>query len=468
MSEVISALSFALDLTEGQPPGHAVRCCVLGMRIAAELRLPPGTQADLYYALLMKDAGCSTNASKMFQMLGMDEIKAKRDVKTTDWTKTGWESLHYALDHVKPNAPFLERMRALIEMAKNQKQNAHDLVAVRCERGAQIARRIGLREASAEAIHSLDELWSGIGQPEGRRGKEIPLLSRIMNLAQNVDVFFMTYGPREALDMARKRSGRWFDPEVVKALESAAMRGDLWESMSHAEDLVVDLEPRQDWLAATPETIDNICLAFAGVIDAKSPFTYRHSTGVTGAAVAMARTLSLPESEVTTIRRAALLHDAGKLSVSNAILDKPGNLTGDEWSVVKRHPYYTYEILNRIPGFGALSEIAASHHEKLDGSGYFRNLPAERMTIPARILVVADIYDALAAKRPYRDALPLETVLGIMQKDAPHAIDSTCFEALKSSVGAATQVTEDLMRLSLNVQPPDELEAKKRASLQAV
>ena len=124
VSEVISALSFALDLTEGQPPGHAVRCCVFGMQVAQELGLPVDAQADLYYASLMKDAGCSTNASKMFRMLGMDEIKAKRDVKTTDWTKTGWEALQYALGHVKPGAPFLERMRALVEMARNQKQNA--------------------------------------------------------------------------------------------------------------------------------------------------------------------------------------------------------------------------------------------------------------------------------------------------------------------------------------------------------
>jgi HD-GYP domain-containing protein (c-di-GMP phosphodiesterase class II) len=468
VSEVISALSFALDLTEGQPSGHAVRCCVFAMRIAEELGLAHDTRADLYYASLMKDAGCSTNASKMFRMLGMDEIKAKRDVKTTDWTKTGFESLQYALSHVKPGAPFLERMRALVDMAKNQKENAHALVSVRCERGAAIARRIGLREGSAEAIFSLDELWSGIGQPEGRRGEEIPVLSRILNLAQNVDVFFMTFGPERALDMARKRSGRWFDPDVVRAFESVAARNELWAELSRADELVVGLEPRQDWLVADEKTIDNICLAFADVIDAKSPFTYRHSTGVTGAAVAMAQTFSLPTSEIATIRRAALLHDVGKLSVSNAILDKPGKLTDDEWGVVKQHPYYTYEVLHRIPGFGELSEIAASHHEKLDGSGYFRGLPPERLSLPARILVVADIYDALAAKRPYRDALPLETVLGIMGKDAPKAIDINCFEALKCSVDSATQVTQDLLKLSLNVQSHQQDEVKICESTHAV
>jgi putative nucleotidyltransferase with HDIG domain len=193
------------------------------------------------------------------------------------------------------------------------------------------------------------------------------------------------------------------------------------------------------------------------VIDAKSPFTYRHSTGVAGAAVATARTLARDEGEVQTIRRAALLHDIGKLGVSNSILDKPGKLTAEEWQTVRKHPYYSYEILKRIPGFSDLAQIAASHHERLDGSGYFRGLDATGLSMPARILVVADIFDALAAKRPYRDALPLETVFGIMQKDAPHALDAACFEALKCSTDAAGSVTADLLNLSSNIERHQEV-----------
>ncbi len=195
VSEVLSALSFALDLTEGQPMGHSQRTCVLGMRIAEELGLPVDMRSDLYYALLMKDAGCSSNSSRMFQLLGTDEIKAKRDVKTTDWTRLGWETLQYAISHVRTNAPFFERVRGLAQIAAHQKRNARDLVQIRCERGAHIARRIGLSEETAAAIYSLDELWNGEGQPEGLREREIPLLSRIMNLAQTVEVFSRSYGP---------------------------------------------------------------------------------------------------------------------------------------------------------------------------------------------------------------------------------------------------------------------------------
>lgn len=453
VSEVLSALSFALDLTEGQPMGHSVRTCVLGMRIAREIGLPVASQSDLYYALLMKDAGCSSNASRMFQILGTDDIQAKRDVKTTDWTRAGWESLQYALSHVRTGAPFLERVRAIAELGLNRRTNAREMVQIRCERGANIARRIGLSENTAQAIQSLDELWNGSGQPQGLRGQTIPLLSRIMNLAQCAEVFYTKHGSRTALQMAASRSGRWFDPQLVKALQSLARRPGFWAEIAAGPQIVTQLEPVQQALPATETTLDNICLAFADVVDAKSPFTYNHSVGVAAAAVEIGRNLAMNEMDLALLRRAALLHDIGKLSVSNAILDKPAKLNAGEWEIVKKHPYYSFQILKRVPGFAELSEIAGSHHEKLDGSGYFRNMTAERLSLPARILAVADVYDALAAKRPYRDALAQEHVFAIMQRDAPHALDGDCFEALRYSADRSESFSGDLGALSSSVNP---------------
>src|SRR3984957_6456500 len=110
LSQIISALSYALDLAEGRPMGHSVRSCILGMRLAEHIGVSTADRADLFYALLLKDAGCSSNASKLFHIVAADEIRAKRDVKLTDWTRVGWESLQYALTHVATGAPFLERM----------------------------------------------------------------------------------------------------------------------------------------------------------------------------------------------------------------------------------------------------------------------------------------------------------------------------------------------------------------------
>jgi putative nucleotidyltransferase with HDIG domain len=432
VSELISALSYALDLTEGQPMGHSVRSCIIGMRLAKHLGLPIEQQGDLYYALLLKDAGCSSNSSKLFHILCADEIRAKRDVKLTDWTRVGWESLQYALTHVATGAPFLERVRTLVSVAARQQTESCELVKIRCERGASVARKMGFSESVSEAIHSLDEHWNGRGYPDGRKGDEIPLFSRILNLAQTLDVFRTSRGPSAAVDVALRRSKRWFDPDLVQGVLSLARGGGLWAGLG-SEDVisrVVELEPQNRRVELTEKRLDDICLAFAEVIDAKSPFTYRHSNGVAEAAVGMARHLGLGEHEIVFLRRAALLHDVGKLGVSNAILEKPAKLDSDEWSTMKRHPYHSYEILNRISGFQPLAEIAASHHEKLDGTGYYRQLQADQLPLPVRVLVVADIFDALSAERPYRRALPLETVFRMLRKETPHALDSRCVEAL--------------------------------------
>jgi putative nucleotidyltransferase with HDIG domain len=453
VSEIISALSYALDLTEGRPMGHSVRSCMIGMRLAAEIGLSVPERGDLYYALLLKDAGCSSNASRLFHILSADEIRAKRDVKLTDWTRVGWESLHYALTHVATGAPFLERVRTLVRVAAKQQTESSTLVKIRCERGALIARRIGFPEPVAQAIHSLDEHWNGIGYPDGLRREEIPLFARIMNLSQTLEVFLESRGEEAAIEVARKRSGRWFDPDLVRAAISLSKQGLLWGGLDQegALDHALALEPEERRMLANEETIENICQAFAEIIDAKSPFTYRHSTGVAEAAVGISRQLALCEEDVTFMRRAALLHDIGKLSVSNSILEKPAALTNEEWDVVKLHPYYTFEILRRIQGFKELSDIAAAHHEKLDGSGYFRHWNSDRLSLEMRILTVADIYDALAAKRPYRDAMPTDKVFEIMQKDAPRALDAQCLDALMMHHATARSSSQDLLNVSTHV-----------------
>src|SRR5262249_23689661 len=154
-------------------------------------------------------------ASRLFHIIGSNEIHAKRDVKNTDWTKTSFESLHYALTHVRPHAPFLERVRSLISVALNQRTQSRTLVQIRCERGAEIARQIGLPASTVEAIYNLDEHWDGQGYPHGLRGEEIPFLARVLNLAQTLEGFYAVAGPTAAIDVARKRMGAWFDPELV-------------------------------------------------------------------------------------------------------------------------------------------------------------------------------------------------------------------------------------------------------------
>jgi putative nucleotidyltransferase with HDIG domain len=443
MSEIISALSYALDLTEGQPMGHAVRSCMLGMRIAAQIGLPAAEQADLYYSLLLKDAGCSSNSSRLFHLLNADDIRAKGDLKTVDWTKVGWESLYYGFQHVSTGRPFLEKMHRLLQAAATQRRDSCDLVKIRCERGAHIAKKLGFADSVASGIQSLDEHWDGRGYPCGLRKRDVPIFSRIANLAQTLEVFYTSRGPVAAMDAVRRRSGRWFDPDLVKAAISLSATGALWAGLDERDVIqkALSLEPEQRRMNADEDAVDNICSAFAEIIDAKSPFTYRHSNGVADAALDIGRCFGFSVRDLKLLRRAALLHDIGKLSVSNEILEKPGKLTAEEWKIVRDHPYHTYQILNRIPGFEELASEAAAHHEKLDGSGYWRGWNETQLSTFSRILVVADIFDALRAKRPYRDSLPLEKVFEIMRADSPRALDLPCLEALISTKTGSAPAT---------------------------
>ncbi len=457
MAEVVSALSQALDLGSGATRWHSVRTCILGMRIAGELRLPEEVQAALYYALLLKDAGCSSNASQIYNAFGSDDIAAKRDVKKTDWTRLSWETLQYALTHVAPGKPLIERVRTILRVASRQKQHTREVTAIRCERGGTMARLMGLPESTAEAIGGLDEHWNGGGNPAGLQGAAIPLTSRIMLLAQTLDVYCTSTGRRQALEVIRQRSGTWFDPDVVRAARSLAKRGSLWSCLESEspQSLALALEPAQRVLSEGDTSLDAVCQAFAQIVDAKSPFTYYHSNGVSNAAVAIAKQLDFTPARILFVRHTALLHDLGKMAVSNAILEKPGKPDEAEWQALRAHPAHTWNILHCIGGFQEFSEIAASHHEKLDGTGYHRGLTANELPLEARILVIADIFDALSAKRPYRDALPLEKVFAIMHKDAPHALDAGCLEALEQSGVGCDQSFVDLHTLQKSLAQTD-------------
>lgn len=433
VSEVVSALSCALDLTEGQPMGHAIRSCMLGIRIGEQLGLNQEQLSDLYYAQLLKDSGCSTNSARMHQILSSDDLQAKREVKFQDWTRVSLSGLGYALRNVAPNASPWQRLKKMVEVGRAQKRNNHELISARCERGAEIARKIGLSEAASEAIQALDEHWDGGGYPQGLVGQQIPILARIMNVSQTLEVFAAAQDPSSACRVLKQRSGKWFDPEVVRAARTLLRDQELWHNLQNADarESLLALEAA-GCVPASSERIDSICQAFAEVVDAKSPFTFRHSVGVSLVAVELAKDLGLDSATVTMIHRAALLHDIGKLGVSNAILDKPGKLTPEEWQAMKLHPAYTRQILEIISGFEQMARVAGAHHERLDGSGYPDGMTKEELTLPARIIAVADVYQALSETRAYREGLAPEVVLKMMAPDVSKKLDAKCFDALRS------------------------------------
>ena len=438
-SEVIAALSHALDMTEGHPVGQAERTCLIGMRLAHELQLAADDRYALYYALLLKDVGCSSSAARMCELFGTDDIALKTHGKLVDWTKPV-QVARYASQHVPPGGRIARAQRTL-SVLRSLVAEGKAIVETRCDRGAAIVRRLGFPDASADAVWALDEYWDGRGQPTGMAGEEIPLLARIACLSQTAEVFFATHGLAAAQEMVRERSGRWFDPKVAAAFLAIGPGDTLWADLvsDDVAGLVLKLEPADRVLVLDAAGIDTICEAFADVIDAKSPFTARHSRGVATYAGLIGSTLGFADEDLRELHRAGMLHDIGKLGIPNTILDKPAKLTDDEFARMRLHPAYTETILAGIPAFAGFAAVAAAHHERLDGRGYHRGVPAGDLPVSARALAVADVFEALTADRPYRGPMDPDEALAICRRDAGRHLDPTCVDALAAAIGRARE-----------------------------
>jgi putative nucleotidyltransferase with HDIG domain len=200
-------------------------------------------------------------------------------------------------------------------------------------------------------------------------------------------------------------------------------------------------EPEAHARWVTDEDLDVVARAFADIIDAKSPFTYSHSRNVAAYALGIARELKLDADMQRRAYRAGLLHDIGKLGISNTILDKPAPLDATERAAVERHPFYTWEILSRVPAFRDFAWSAALHHERVDGSGYPWHLGGNRLDIIARILGVADVFEALTANRPYRSGLPWEQAWSILSQGRGRAYDGAVLDALAAFRASTPDMT---------------------------
>ncbi|MEO8075590.1 MAG: HD domain-containing phosphohydrolase [Acidobacteriota bacterium] len=427
---VISGLSHALDLTEGHPIGHANRSCIIGMRIAQALGLPVEQQVNLHHALLLKDAGCSSNAQRVHELFGGDDHEVKRAVWLRDWRRFT-EQAAYALQYTERRGSLFARLRKLIVLGMKGPRGGGELFRIRCDRGAQIALAMGFPRQTAEAIRSMDEHWDGWGYPDGLRKTAIPLESRIINLAQVAEIFFDVGGPPLAIETIAKRSGRWFDPELARVFARAAAAPGFWDALRGPDLIptVTALQPAPASVVADADALGRIALAFAWVIDAKSPYTYEHSEGVSSIASRIGERLRFAPGQLARLRQMGLLHDIGKLAVPNRILDKCGPLTPEEFQVVREHPRHTYEILSRVPVFEEFADDASAHHERLDGRGYHRGIAADRMSTAARVLAVADVTDALKSDRPYRKGMPAEAVARTLREMSGAALCPAAVEA---------------------------------------
>jgi HD-GYP domain-containing protein (c-di-GMP phosphodiesterase class II) len=435
LSDVVTGLSRALDMTEGHPQGHAARSCVIGLRLARMIGMPEADQHDLFYALLLKDAGCSSNAARVYQLFGGDDHVVKRAVWLTDWRRIR-QKVGYGLGYIGRGEGWLRRLARMGHLAVAGPVAERAVFQVRCDRGAAIALDLGLSMATAAAIRCMDEHWDGGGLPDGVAGSAIPVGARVIGLAQVLEIFAQDLGHERAIDIARERSGRWFEPSLVEAAIALGRDAAFWRQLQTVDPslLVARAEPGRRTLIVDEERLDGLAKAFASVIDANSPYPSDHSRRVADYASAIGMRLGFEGELLVRLRRAALLHDIGKLGVPNRILDKPGRLTAEEWQVVRQHPKHTLSILSSVPVFREFAFDAACHHEKLDGTGYHAGLLSRELSLTARVIAVADITDALSAERPYREPLDRREVCRILGEESNAG--ALCAE----SVAAATEI----------------------------
>lgn len=400
-AELLAALSVAVDLGLGQPAEHMLRSALIATRIAERLGLGPEQRGHSYYTTLIMWIGCHADSHEFAQWFG-DDIAVRHDSYLVDWS--GLPYLRFLMGNVGKGRPLLNRINAMAALVANARGQLSRMIHSHCASAGMLADRLGVDSAVRDALAYTFERYDGGGLPGGVSGAAIPVTMRVAQLADMVEVHQRTYGVEGAVAMARSRRGGQFDPEIVDAFVADAdailavpPTGDIWAAaLAAAPDRGIRLGAAE---------LDVLLVALGEFVDLKCPFTLGHSHAVARLAADAAAVAGLPEDTVTTVRRAAHVHDLGRIGISNKIWSKPAGLTSAEAERVRLHPYLTVRILSQVAGLERVAELAGNHHERVDGTGYPRGLSGAALGFADRILAAAVSYQSACEPRPYREAL---------------------------------------------------------------
>jgi HD-GYP domain-containing protein (c-di-GMP phosphodiesterase class II) len=433
-AELVALLSLGTDLGLGQPMEHMIRACLIALRLAERVGLDDAERGVVYYSGLLAWVGCHTDAYEQAKWLG-DDLSVKSDTHYEyDFGKAG-PAAAFLLKHIGgAGSPLLQRARIGMRFMGDGRRALAALAENHYLATDALADGLGLGEHVRTSLKESYERWDGKGA-YGLRGEQIGIGSRLVNLADVVEVFRRTGGVEAAIAVARERSGTQFDPGIVELFceQAALIFADLDAAASW--ELVIDSEPSLAAVVAGDE-LDGALAAIGEFAELKSPWLMGHSRGVADLAGEAARGLGLPESDVTALRRAAFVHDIGRLGVSNAVWDKPGELTQSELERVRLHPYLTERMLSFSAALAPLGSIAGQHHERLDGSGYPRGLSGDAISHAGRVLAAADVYHAMTAARPHRPALTAaEAAVALRAQVASSRLDGAAVDAVLRAAG---------------------------------
>jgi HD-GYP domain-containing protein (c-di-GMP phosphodiesterase class II) len=437
LAEVVAVLSMATDLGTGQPMERGIRTCLAGVKLAELLGLDAQVASDIYYTLALSALGCTADSRAAADMLG-DEVDIGPAFAPIVHAPVS-EALPVVARAVASGRPLGQRPWAVARFMANNLRHRPALVQAHCEVAQQLAQRLLLGRGVVESLGCIFERWDGAGMPRRLRGEAIPLPARIAHLTYDIELFQRTEGPAATPATIQRRRGRAFDPRLVQVFVEHAAEVLAAMEAGPPLDAMLAAEP-QPRLLLSPRDVDAAAEVIADFADLKSAFFAGHSRRVAELAHSAARVMNLPAAELRDIRRAGLVHDLGRVSVSTRIWEYSGGLGSAESEKIRLHAYYSERVVGHASCLKDAAALAGRHHERLDGHGYHRGERAPSLSPAARALAVADVFAALTEPRPHRPAFPAVAAANILRQEAAGGrLDSLAVEAVLGASGQRAQ-----------------------------
>jgi HD-GYP domain-containing protein (c-di-GMP phosphodiesterase class II) len=426
-AELVAALCLATDLGMGFPFEHGLHTTLIAMRLADRLGVDRETLSQTYYACLLAHSGCTTDAHVTPEVFG-DSLTTHLHPVIYGSGREVAMGLMRALPDPDSAGPMraVQIARRLPKMVREQRPH----LTATCEVAGMLANGLGVAASVQALLAHLLERWDGHGPLSRAKGEQIPLPMRIIHLALDAAFQRVLGGEERVVRLTRERAGHAFDPEVAACLIDDAKRILALDASVWDETLACEPQPP---LMLAGEALDRALAAFGNFADLISPYLTGHSTGVAELAGAAARRCGIDD---IALRRAALVHDLGRVAVHPRIWQKQGPLTADELEQVRLHPYHSERVLARSEFLAALAPVAGAHHERLDRSGYYRAAGGAELGPAARMLAAADAYHAMTEPRPHREPIAPERAAEILGKEAGAGrLDADAVTAVVESAG---------------------------------
>ena len=464
LAELVATLSLVADLGMGRPVERVLRQTVIAMRLGAAAGMDPATCMSAYYTSLLTWVGCAVDTGEVAALFG-DEAGLYAD--TRDGDLGGVSLAVFVARHLGVGKSGFHRIGMVGKFVATAGRSVQQVMQAHCREASDLAGWLELGPAVCGPLLQAFERWDGRGVPGSAGGDGLAPAIRLVHLADSLEAFHHAGGAEAALQVARERRGTQFDPGLVDRF--CARHAEILAGLGGiaAWDEVIALDPQLGAVLSDDE-LDRALTAFADFADLKSPLRLGHSRSVAELAVQAGAALGLPAADVVMLRRAALVHDIGIIGVPSGVWDEPG-----EWGISQReraraHPYLTERMLARTPLLAQVGHCASLHHERLDGSGYPHGLRGEAISLPARILGAADVYNALRQPRPHRPAFEAhdaeltmreEVRAGRLDGDAVHAVLQAAGHRVRRRAGLPSGLTareaQVLMRLGQGRSNPE-------------